>query len=104
MDHQILNMNDVTIPHELCIEKNIVYYVISFREGWYRFRKLQNGDPEHQITLCEFNSIKTADNIDAIGYIINGSIIMEVYVYQLFVVLSNRRAFKLKLKFCWTIQ
>ena len=27
------DMNDVTIPHALCIEKNSVYYVISFREG-----------------------------------------------------------------------
>ena len=27
------DMNDATIPHALCIEKNIVYYVISFREG-----------------------------------------------------------------------
>ena len=27
------DMNDPTIPHALCIEKNIVYYVISFREG-----------------------------------------------------------------------
>ena len=27
------DMNDVTIPHALCIEKKIVYYVISFREG-----------------------------------------------------------------------
>ena len=27
------DMNDVTIPHALCIDKNIVYYVISFREG-----------------------------------------------------------------------
>ena len=98
MDNQSVDMNDVTIPHALSIEKKIVYYII--REGWYRFRKLQCGDPEHQITLCEFNSIKTEDNID--GYIINASIIMEVYVhvYQLFVVLSNRRAFKLKLKFC----
>ena len=25
------DMNDVTIPHALCIEKHIVYYVISFR-------------------------------------------------------------------------
>ena len=27
------DMNDLTIPHALCIEKKIVYYVISFREG-----------------------------------------------------------------------
>ena len=27
------DMNDVTILHILCIEKNIMYYVISFREG-----------------------------------------------------------------------
>ena len=26
------DINDVTIPFALCIEKNIVYYVISFRE------------------------------------------------------------------------
>ena len=26
-------MNDITIPHALCIEKKIVYYVISFKEG-----------------------------------------------------------------------
>ena len=58
----------VTIPHALCIEKNIVYYVISFREGRYGFRKPKCGDPENRITLCEINSIKT-DNID--GYIIN---------------------------------
>ena len=44
-----------------------VYFVISFREGWYGFRKPQCGDPEHRITLCEIYSIKT-DNID--GYII----------------------------------
>ena len=56
------DMNDVTIPHS-----NIVYYVISFRERWYGFRKPQCGDPEHRITLCEIHSIKV-DNID--GYII----------------------------------
>ena len=28
------DMNDVTIPHALYIEKKIVYYVNSFREGW----------------------------------------------------------------------
>ena len=44
-----------------------VYYVISFREGWYGFRKPQCGDPEHRITLWEIYSIKT-ENID--GYII----------------------------------
>ena len=66
-----LVMNDVTIPHALCIEKNIVYNVISFRERWYGFRKPQYGYPEHRITLCEINSIKT-DNID--GYIINTGI------------------------------
>ena len=60
------DMNDVTIPHALCIEKNIVFYIINFREGWYGFRKPQCGDPEHLITLCEINSIKT-DNIG--GYI-----------------------------------
>ena len=48
--------------------ENIVYYVISFREGWYGFGKPQCGDLEHRITLCESNSIKT-DNID--GYILN---------------------------------
>ena len=62
------NLNDVTIPHALCIEKNILYYVICFREGWYGFRKTKCCDPEHRITLCEINSIKT-DNIG--GYIIN---------------------------------
>ena len=44
---------------------NIVYYLISFREGWYGSRKLQCGDLEHSIKLCKINSIKT-DNID--GY------------------------------------
>ena len=67
-DFVLCDMKDVTIPHALCIEKNIVYYVISFREGWYGFRKPQCGDPEHRITLCEMNSIKS-DNIS--GYIIN---------------------------------
>ena len=43
-------LNDVTIPHALCIEKNIVYYIIGFREGLYGFRKPQSGDPEHRIT------------------------------------------------------
>ena len=60
------DMNEVTIPHALFIENNIVYYVISFREGWYEFKKSQCGDPEHRIKLCEINSIKT-NNID--GYI-----------------------------------
>ena len=60
------DMNDVTIPHA-----NIVSYVISFREGWYGFRKPQCGDPEHRITLCEIYSIKT-ENID--GYMINNNI------------------------------
>ena len=60
-------MNDAAIPHAMCIEKKIVYYVISIREGRYGFRKQQCGDPEHQITLFEINSINT-DNID--GYII----------------------------------
>ena len=69
------DMNDVTISHALCIEKNIVYYVISFREGWYGFRKPQCGDPEHRITLCEINSIKS-DNIDE--YIINVNITLSV--------------------------
>ena len=32
------NMNNITIPNALGTEKNIVYYVISFREGWYGFR------------------------------------------------------------------
>ena len=27
------DLNDVTIPHALCIEKNIVFYVIGFIEG-----------------------------------------------------------------------
>ena len=27
-------MNDVTIPYALCLEENIVYNVISFREGY----------------------------------------------------------------------
>ena len=58
-------------PHALCIEKNIVFYVISFTEGWYGFRKPQCGDQEHRITPCEIYSIKT-DNID--GYIINVNI------------------------------
>ena len=57
------DMNDVTIPHALCIDKNIVYYVISFREGCYGFRKPQCGDPEHRITLCKIITIKT-DKID----------------------------------------
>ena len=55
----------------LCIEKNIVHFVISFRERWYGFRKPQCGDPEHWLTLFEINSIKT-DNID--GYIMNYTI------------------------------
>ena len=59
--------DDVTIPHALCIEKNIVYYVISFRDGWYGFRKPQCGDPERRIALYEINSIRT-DKFD--GYII----------------------------------
>ena len=62
MDFVWCDMNDATIPHALWIEKNIVYYVIIFRE-W----KPQCGDPEYWITLFEINSIKT-DNID--GYII----------------------------------
>ena len=61
------DMNDVTIPHALCTEKNIVYYIIGFREGWYGFRKPQFCYPEHPITFCEISSIKT-DKID--GYII----------------------------------
>ena len=48
-------MNDVIITHALCIEKNIVYYGKSFREGGYGFRK--------RITLFEINIIKS-DNID----------------------------------------
>ena len=28
------DMNDVTIPYALCLEENIVYNVISFREGY----------------------------------------------------------------------
>ena len=50
------DMNDITISHAMCIEKNTVYYVISLRERRNGFRK----------PLCEINSIKT-DNID--GYI-----------------------------------
>ena len=64
------DMNDVTIPHAFVLRKNIVYYVIGFREVWYVFRKPQCGDPEHPITLCtcEIYIIKT-EKID--GYIIN---------------------------------
>ena len=51
------DMNNITKPHALCFEKNILYYVTGFREGWYGFRKPQFGDPEHWITHCEFNSI-----------------------------------------------
>ena len=62
-----LDMNDVTIPHALCIEKNIVYYVISFRaymDSEYHSLVIR----AHRITLCDINTIKT-DNIG--GYIIN---------------------------------
>ena len=27
------DMKEVTIPHALCFEKNIVFYIINFREG-----------------------------------------------------------------------
>ena len=64
------DMNDATITHALCIEKNIVYYVISFR----KVRKAQCGDAECRITLFEINSIKT-DNID--WYIIKRLIIFK---------------------------
>ena len=66
------DMNDVTILHALCIEKNIGY-----REGWYGFRKPQCGDPEHRITLCEIYSIKTK-NID--GYIIKPCICHKYFI------------------------
>ena len=39
------DINNVTISYALCIEKYIVYYVISFRMGWYEFRKPQRGNP-----------------------------------------------------------
>ena len=33
-------MNNVTIPHALYIEKNIVYKGgVSFRDGWYELKK-----------------------------------------------------------------
>ena len=67
-------------PHALCIEKNIVFYVISFWEEWYGFRKPQCGDPEHRITLCEIYSIKT-DNID--GYIIHVNVNISTCIWKL---------------------
>ena len=50
------HMNDVTIPHALCIEKNIVYTTCTCtssgsEKGDNGFRKPQCGDPEHRITL-----------------------------------------------------
>ena len=57
--------------------EKLVYYVISFREGWYGFRKPQCGDPEHRIKLCEINSIKN-DNID--GYIINSRMLFQNFI------------------------
>ena len=51
------DINDLTIPHALCIEKNIVYYVISSKRG-----KPQCGDPDYWITLCEIISIKIDNN------------------------------------------
>ena len=70
------DMTDVIISYALCIEKNIVYCIISFREGWYGFRNPQCCNPEHQITLCEINSIKS-DNID--GYLINRKYIVTTF-------------------------
>ena len=78
-------MNDATIPNALCIEKNIVYYVISFREGRYGFRKPQCGDPEYQITLFEINRIMT-DNID--GYIINIIIFTVIFIFLVTTVIT----------------
>ena len=72
--------NDATIPHALCIEKNIVYYVISFREGRYGFRK-----PQYRITLFEINRIMT-DNID--GYIINVIIFTVIFIFVVTTVIT----------------
>ena len=39
IDFAQCDVNDVTIPHELYIlRKNIVCYVINYREGYYEFR------------------------------------------------------------------
>ena len=62
-----------------------VYYVISFREGWYGFRKPQCSDPEHRITFCEIYSIKT-NNTD--GYIIK---VPSKVWWNMFSVTSERK-------------
>ena len=69
------DVNDITRPHALCIEKN------SFRKGRYGIRKPQCGDPEHRITLGEIYSIKT-DNID--GYIIKKVICKYIFIISQF--------------------
>ena len=84
------DMNDVTIPHAMT---NIVYYVISFREGWNGFRKPQCGDLEHQITLCEMNSIKT-NNIDGYMIIFSNRQALGLHSRRVMVVLS----FKAKIR------
>ena len=68
----------------ICFRKNIVYYTIIFKEGWYEFRKLQCSDTEHWITLCEINSIKSGyiewwvhDKCTCMSYII--SVIIGLY-------------------------
>ena len=60
-------MNDGTIPHALCIEKNMGT-TSSVSERGDMDSENQCGDPEYRITLFEIKSIKT-DNIG--GYIIN---------------------------------
>ena len=67
------DMTDVTILHVLCIEKKHCVLCHQFQRGVV-FRKLQCGDPQHRITLCEIIGIKT-DNND--GFIINTDIVLN---------------------------
>ena len=88
------DMNEVTIVYVMhFVLKNIVYYVIGFRKGFYGFRKPQCGDLEHWITLCEINSIKS-DNIDGYMIIFSNRQALGLHSRRVMVVLS----FKAKIR------
>ena len=85
------DVNDVTMPHVLGIEKkDTVYYVISFREGWYGFRKLKCDDPERRITFCKIDIIKTG-YIDRYIIINAGIALLQEFsgLFQIIVTLIN---------------
>ena len=56
------NMNDVTIPHVLCIKKKLCTTSSVSERGDINSEN-QCGDLDNQFTLCEINNIKTEQDV-----------------------------------------